>query len=685
MKRKMAKLLCVGFFLPCLAWAQEQDDVPGRGVARVSLINGDVSVRRGDSGDWVAAAVNGPMVVYDHLLTGPNSRAEIQFDYANMLRLSGETEVRLSGLEDKQYQVQLARGTVTLAVLRDSDAQIEVDTPNVSVRPVKRGMYRITVDPDGQSAVTVREGEAEAYTPRGVERVQSGRTMLVRGTANDPEFQMVSATAWDNWDRWNDDRDHRLERSQSYRYVSRDIDGADDLDAYGRWVNVPPYGWVWSPYGVASDWAPYRNGRWSWVDWYGWTWIDYEPWGWAPYHYGRWFYGAPYGWCWFPGPVGYHHYWRPALVAFFGFGHGVGVGIGFGNVGWVPLAPYEPYYPWYGRRYYGGYRNTTYIDNSVHIVNNTNITSIYRNARVRNGISGIDSGDFVRGRTPRSIAMTDGQIQRAALVRGPMPVSPVAESLRLSDRQVRMPSVPRNEPTSFSTRRQVPAVERIPFDEQRRGMEQVVHRTFNRTAGQGTQSPVIQGGRSEGFRGSPAAPAATANPGGSVGWRRVDQPAQQVTQPNRSPDWRQFGEPGNRGAAPAVATPRVERTTPDSGSRDAGRSRNQMMNNQSNDNWRNLGSSSSESSPVMRQERSVPSQAPRFEQRSAPAPRMERSEPIRVNPPIVRERSQPRSESRSTSAPRSSGGESRSSGGGGGRSTGGGGARSSGGGGGRNR
>lgn len=662
MKRTMAKLFCVGLFLPCLTWAQEQDqdDGPGRGVARISLINGDVSVRRGDSGDWVAAAVNGPMVVYDHLLTGPNSRAEIQFDYANMLRLSGETEVGLSGLENKQYQVQLARGTVTLAVLRDSDAQIEVDTPNVSVRPVKRGMYRITVDPDGQSTVTVREGEAEAYTPKGVERVRTGRTMLVRGTANEPEFQMVSAAAWDNWDRWNQDRDNRLERSQSYRYVSRDIYGADDLDAYGRWVYVPAYGWVWSPNGVGPDWAPYRHGRWSWVDWYGWTWIDYDPWGWAPYHYGRWFYGAPYGWCWFPGPVGYHHYWRPALVAFFGFGHGVHVGFGFGNVGWVPLAPYERFHPWYGRGYYGGYRNAAYIDNGVHIINNTNISSVYRNARVRNGISGIDSGDFVRGRSPRSISMTDSRIQQASLVRGQMPVSPVAESLRLSDRQVRMPSVPRNEPTSFYTRRQAPQVERIPFDQQRRGMEQVVHRTFGQTAGQGGPSPVIQGGRSEGFRSGQTAPA-TSSPGGSVGWRRAEQPAKQGTQPDRSSDWRRFGESGNRGSAPAVVTPRNERTTPATGSREAER------------NWRDYGSSRNESAPVMRQQ-----------QRSAPAPRMERSEPIRVNPPIVRERSAPRSESRTMSAPRSSGGESHSGGGGGGRSSGGGSARSSGGGG-RNR
>jgi len=30
---------------------RREEDGPGRGVARISLMNGDVSVRRGDSGD----------------------------------------------------------------------------------------------------------------------------------------------------------------------------------------------------------------------------------------------------------------------------------------------------------------------------------------------------------------------------------------------------------------------------------------------------------------------------------------------------------------------------------------------------------------------------------------------------------------------------------------------------------
>src|SRR5262249_16249602 len=136
-----------------------------------------------------------------------------------------------------------------------------------------------------------------------------------------------------------------------------------------------------------------QEGRWTWEDWYGWTWVSSDPWGWAPYHYGRWFHQPGFGWCWYPGLRSVRHYWSPALVGFFGFGGGGGFGFGFGNVGWVPLAPYEVFHPWWGRNYYG--RNV--FERNINITN-VNVANTYRNARVRNGISGVSAGDFRSGR-----------------------------------------------------------------------------------------------------------------------------------------------------------------------------------------------------------------------------------------------------------------------------------------------
>src|SRR3954466_15020149 len=86
----------LGALMP--ARAQDPEDQK-RGVARISVINGEVSVRRGDSGDWVAAVVNAPLMTGDQIFTAANSRAEVQFDAANVLRLGANAELKLAQLE----------------------------------------------------------------------------------------------------------------------------------------------------------------------------------------------------------------------------------------------------------------------------------------------------------------------------------------------------------------------------------------------------------------------------------------------------------------------------------------------------------------------------------------------------------------------------------------------------------
>jgi hypothetical protein len=420
------------------SFQDDSGDAPDHGVARLSLMNGNVSIAHGDNGDLTAGAMNAPLVATDRVLTAENSRAEVQFDAVNMLRLAPMTEVRLGELQYKRYLVQIAQGTVTFRVLRDSDAQVDISTPNSSVRPVRAGTYRVTVHGDGTSEVTVRDGEAEIFSPTGSEPLRSGSTMMSRGSANDPEFRTMNAIPFDDWDRWNSDRDRAFERANdSSRYASPDIYGTEDLANHGRWVWDPSYGYVWVP-DVNADWAPYRNGRWSYIDYYGWSWVSYDPWGWAPYHYGRWYRGG-FGWAWYPGPVASHYYWRPALVGFFGWGSpgfGMSVGFGFGNVGWVPLAPHEPYRPWYGHNVYA---------NRGNVINSGNVVNVYQNARYSNSVTSVRAGDFGRASINGNnfIRGNSGDFARAGMVNGTMPFSPTRDARQFAGREVNTQSFPR--------------------------------------------------------------------------------------------------------------------------------------------------------------------------------------------------------------------------------------------------
>ncbi|HEY0798138.1 MAG TPA: DUF6600 domain-containing protein, partial [Candidatus Baltobacteraceae bacterium] len=369
----LAVCLCSFVALPALA-----DDAsppsPPPSVARISFVNGDVAVNRADSGDTVDAVVNAPLMVGDYLTTQDNARAELEFDSGQALRLSADTQLRVAGLDAAARSVQLAQGTIELRVLAPSAAYPQVQTPLVSLTPDKPGAYRITVLADGTTQITVRLGRADIVAGTVSQPLDPGTTLTASGSEQGIQFQPRPDDTVDDFDTWNSALDQIAQSSMSYRYVSADIVGAGDLDAYGQWVNVSGYGMVWSP-NVNAGWAPYTDGRWVWEPYYGWTWVAAEPWGWAPYHYGRWFYDNAAGWCWYPERV--HAYWRPALVAFFSFGGGGGgFSAGFGNVGWVPLGPNEAIHPWWGER---GNRRPVVINNVTNVTTITNVTSITLN------------------------------------------------------------------------------------------------------------------------------------------------------------------------------------------------------------------------------------------------------------------------------------------------------------------
>ncbi len=439
--RKASLLVSVLMLLPGFLFALPSpvlavDDPPGR-VARLNYIQGSISFQPGGETDWVQANANRPLTTGDNLWADRDSRGELHID-SSSIRIAGETGITFLNLDDRTVQIQLAQGSMNISVRRlDGGDAFEVDTPNLAFTLQRPGNYRIDVDPDGNAtSVTVREGEGDATGGGSEYHMDSGDQATFTGT-DSLTYDGRQAGAPDEFDRWSQSRDEREERSQSARYVSRDVIGYDDLDDYGEWRNVPDYGNVWFPTGVAAGWAPYRFGHWAWIEPWGWTWVEDEPWGFAPFHYGRWA-EVGGGWCWVPGPVVVRPVYAPALVAFVGgprFSMSLSIG-GGGGVAWFPLGPREVYVP--------PYRTSERYVQRVNVTNTTvnvvNVTNVYNNVNVANvrymhqnnaaAVTAVSHDTFVNARAvgKATIRVNPQQIQTAEIQRN-IQAAPVRRSI----------------------------------------------------------------------------------------------------------------------------------------------------------------------------------------------------------------------------------------------------------------
>ena len=376
------------------AVAADEVDPPSRAV-RLAFASGTVSFEPAGTGDWVAPALNQPLTSGDQLWCDSDGRAELQLD-GSALRVAANTAISFLNLADNITQVQLSSGTLILRVRRLNDQEtFEVDTPNLAFSVLRPGLYRLSVDPSGNSTVvTVHSGQGEVTGGGVAYPVYPNENDIFSGTGQLVENSQPLAAA-DAFDAWSADLDNRWDHSLSARYVPVDVVGYGDLDGYGAWETAPEYGAVWFPRGLQPGWAPYRTGHWVWVEPWGYTWVDDSPWGFAPFHYGRWVW-LHGGWGWIPpppGPVYVPTVYAPALVAWVGIGAGVA---------WFALGPREVFVPSYPV-------SRTYLSN-INISNTTVNTTVVNNVYNTTIVSGtVTNVTYVNRTVPGAVVATSTQ------------------------------------------------------------------------------------------------------------------------------------------------------------------------------------------------------------------------------------------------------------------------------------
>ncbi len=406
------------------------DDPPAL-VGRVARAEGGATLRLPGAEDWQPARLNTAITEGTAIWTEPGGRLALDVGQSRLFLEAGSA-LQLDELEEDGLRATLAEGTAFLRAqgLGDFGGLIEVATPEAQLATAVDGRYLVeaaSAEANRPGRIAVLEGAAEVTPAGGTPvRLVAGEALVFAPGAEPQRAAAGGAVPIMAWAL-------AAEPRRAIPEAARGMTGAADLAAYGRWDRSPDYGDVWYP-PVQADWQPYRDGNWEWREPWGWTWVDAAPWGFAPAHYGRWVQVGP-RWGWAPQPVRvvgprYRPVWAPALVAFFG---GVSLGIGARPVGWVPLAPREPYYPWY--RASPRYVQRVNVRQVVNVVN-------VRNVWVQQG--GDRRWDDDRRRDPGWARFHEGRLdgfrnRRAAVqveervMRGSLPVGREARPLRIED------------------------------------------------------------------------------------------------------------------------------------------------------------------------------------------------------------------------------------------------------------
>jgi hypothetical protein len=343
-----AVLIIVTAAFPSISRAAPQQGEP-MVVGRVSHIEGQLLRYVYEEKDWVPIVKDVPFGLEDTLYSDQDAKAEFIFPNSTWIRIGGSTQIQAIALNDEVTEVDVASGMARF-YNRGTQSVVKATTSFGYVLAPAGSMFDLYVG-DQSLEVIALKGSVDFVHARSQSRyeVHSGSSSMV---ADEQQVAAGQGTVDADFDDWNAQRDSlwakRLEvKGDSTRYIPPELhDDAYELEENGRWERVQyegEYRNLWRPTRVSADWTPYSTGRWT--TYYGdQCWVPNEPFGYTTHHYGSWvFVDSCRCWYWAP-PVRTVVVGRPWTVGYGWYPGRVSWIHSDANVGWVPLAPYEPYY-----------------------------------------------------------------------------------------------------------------------------------------------------------------------------------------------------------------------------------------------------------------------------------------------------------------------------------------------------
>ncbi|MEO5935815.1 MAG: DUF6600 domain-containing protein [Terriglobales bacterium] len=314
MRSRFTSLLFVATFL--FAATTAYADSQAR-IVRLSYLEGDVQLDRGDGTGYIRAFLNMPLLEGAAVSTTSSGRAEIEFEDGSTIRLIPNTTVfftqlRLRNDGSKLTYIDLRDGTAYFDVRQRDEDDFRVLGAGRELSLDKTSEFRVShsalLDPIGLR-VAVLKGELRFLGQDGQRTSIRKNESLTLDFADAGRYFLARGFAEEAHDYWNRERDRDRE-NQGLRYASASrntVVYVSDLQHHGSFITVAGFGPLWRPYNFGYSWDPFASGSWVYYPGHGYIWVSDYSWGWMPYRYGSWVHIRSRGWCWRPGSDYYHN------------------------------------------------------------------------------------------------------------------------------------------------------------------------------------------------------------------------------------------------------------------------------------------------------------------------------------------------------------------------------------------
>lgn len=179
-------------------------------AATIAYQQGDVQVKK-DGSDWQTVETDTVLHQGDSVKTGENSKAIIELENGDIVRLGYSTDVLLTGLKSNAVTVSQTTGATYNRLVKNISRTYQVKVDEVTVQAL--GTAFDVMESDETIDVNVVENTVKVVTDDEQKQVDEGKSVTVDKDSNDVNVNDIDENDLTNdWYTWNKEEDSKTTR-----------------------------------------------------------------------------------------------------------------------------------------------------------------------------------------------------------------------------------------------------------------------------------------------------------------------------------------------------------------------------------------------------------------------------------------------------------------------------------------